>query len=146
MPQRRKIQHQQFILFIKNLFSQKGGMHLCRREQSTISYLKERRKKDFHSCTKVVNVHLDSDKKNLLIEICKCMQELVTFKHAIKEFSTNSRRCPCFWCKGTLVRTCVLNECKRNASNKRKQRSKAGEALFNVINLCKICRRQRIIL
>ena len=52
-------------------------------------------------------------------------------EESIRNFSPTADLAYAFGVKENIVRTCVMNELKNNGSNKRKQRTDAGEMLFN---------------
>ena len=89
------------------------------------------RKEEATALNKKSKVHLDHDERSLMIKIQKCTQKLTSCKSPSRYFSPTADLAYAFGVKENVVRTCVTKELKNNGSNKRKQRTDAGETLFN---------------
>ncbi len=76
-------------------------------------------------------IHFDHDERSLMIKIRKSKQQLTSLKSPSRYFSPTADLAYAFGVKENLVRTWVMKEMKNNGSNKRKQRTDAGETLFN---------------
>jgi hypothetical protein len=109
-----------------------------------LAYLKNGRNKDFGwlrrdeaaARGKVIaggnkNVHLDPDEKSLLVTLRRCTHNLTTKKNLSSKFSPTQDLAHAFGVSVSTARSCVMNEDLNNGSNKRKERSDAGETLFN---------------
>lgn len=75
--------------------------------------------------------HLDPTEKHLLARIRQCIEGLTEYKQGSKKFKPMSDLAHAFGVGKTQTRTVGTNELETNGTNKCKQRSDAGETLFN---------------